>query len=1031
MTESIVNALMHLFAIIESVKDDDQVDSGQLIIKPYLTRSLNNQELTQAYLDLYYDYLSFHRNQPHPYDEETALATDVESILQVTKICNQLNQELLQHERIIVFLQLLELIQADLKVTDREEQFLMLVAMNFSIPTKEINDIKAFVLQKDGKGIDKHKALIIDNRMTEWPEDIAWMMRKKKAPGATEFHHLYVENMFGRILVLHIASINTFVFRYDGPLNLYVESHRIVPAKSYLLKPGSIIKGKTIRPIYETEITKKFLEEKSREHIVLSGRNLSFRFKNSKNGIHPFNFSEESGSLVGVMGGSGVGKSTLLNLLNGKLEATDGRVTLNGFSMENAARYGMIGFVPQDDLLVEELTVYQNLYFNARMCFSDFSRQQIKETVEKVLKELDLYDIKDLKVGDPLNKSISGGQRKRLNIALELLREPALLYVDEPTSGLSSMDSEKVMWLLKDLARKGKLVIVIIHQPSSEIFKLFDKLWILDKGGYPIYNGNPIDAVVYFKSASTHVNATESECPHCGNVIPDQILQIIEAKKIDDDGRPTRERKVAPEEWYSKYKDAIEPKIKHLKHDTSIPKSHFRLPDRWTQFLIFSKRNILSKLANRQYILINLLEAPVLVVIMAYFSKYSGMQGYAFADNKNLPVFLFMAVVVALFMGMSVSAEEIFKDRRIVERESFLNLSRFSYINSKVLFLFLLSAFQMMLFVVIGSLILEIEDVGWRYWIILFSTACFANMVGLAISSAFNSVITIYILIPLILVPQLLLGGAMIKFDDMHKALTNRVYVPFLGDIMASRWAYEALVVTQFKKNAYEENFFNVEKKISEASFNVSFRIPELETITNSLIAATDRTSESYEVRLDILKNEIIWLGQKAGTAEFSFLESLTAKGFNGSVGRSVLNYLETLKKRFLFLLEDATNEQEAIYNSIARNIGKEGILELKKTSHNEALADMVLNRSEVKLLQYGPDRLIQKKDPIFMDPDSSIGRAHLYSPVKIIGSHKIDTFWFNVMVLWVMTSVLYLLLVKDIFGKTVKGVWKPRLRKE
>src|SRR5690606_13136067 len=115
------------------------------------------------------------------------------------------------------------------------------------------------------------------------------------------------------------------------------------------------------------------------------------------------------------------------------------------------------------------------------------------------------------------------------------------------------------------------------------------------------------------------------------------------------------------------------------------------------------------------------------------------------------------------------------------------------------------------------------------------------------ISSAFNSVITIYILIPLILVPQLLLGGAMIKFDDMHKALTNRVYVPFLGDIMASRWAYEALVVTQFKKNAYEENFFNVEKKISEASFNVSFRIPELETITNSLIAATDRTSESYE----------------------------------------------------------------------------------------------------------------------------------------------------------------------------------------
>lgn len=1031
MTESIVNALMHLFAIIESVKDDNQVDSGQLIIRPYLTRSLNNQELTQAYLDLYYDYLSFYRNQPHPHDEETALATDVESILQVTKICNQLNQELLQHERIIVFLQLLELIQADLKVTDKEEQFLMLVAMNFSIPVKEISDIKAFVLQKDGKGIDKLKALIIDNRMTEWPEEMAWMMRKKKAPGATEFHHLFVENMFGRILVLHIASINTFVFRYDGPLNLYVESQRIVPAKSYLLKPGAIIKGKTIRAIYETEITKKFLEEKTRGHIVLTGRNLTFRFKNSDNGVHPFNFSEESGSLVGVMGGSGVGKSTLLNLLNGKMEPTDGRVTLNGFSMENAARYGMIGFVPQDDLLIEELTVYQNLYYNAKMCFSDFSREQIKHTVDKVLKELDLYEIRDLRVGDPLNKSISGGQRKRLNIALELLREPALLYVDEPTSGLSSMDSEKVMWLLKDLARKGKLVIVIIHQPSSEIFKLFDKLWILDKGGYPVYNGNPIDAVVYFKSASTQVNATESECPHCGNVIPDQILQIIEAKKIDDDGQPTQERRVSPGQWYERFRQNIDPHIQFFKHDTSIPKSQFRLPGQWKQFRIFSKRNLLSKLANQQYILINLLEAPVLVIIMAYFSKYSGLNGYTFADNKNLPVFLFMAVVVALFMGMSVSAEEIFKDRKIVERESFLNLSRLSYINSKVSFLFLLSAFQMMLFVVIARYVLEIEGISWRYWLILFSTACFANVVGLAISSAFNSVITIYILIPLILVPQLLLGGAMIKFDDMHKTLTNRVYVPFLGDIMASRWAYEALMVTQFKKNEYQKHFFDAEKKLSQASFNISFRFPELEAITNSLVQDTNKSAESYQVRLTILRNELRRLAGKSGTPEFTFLSSLTPKSFNENVGKSVLRYLETLKTRFYFLLDDATSEQEGIYNALVRNIGRDSIIGLKKATYNEALADMVLNRNELKLLQYGADRLIQKKDPVLMDPDSPYGRAHLYSPVKMIGSRKIDTFWFNVFVLWAMTGILYFLLVKDVFGRAVKGVWKTKLRKE
>ena len=233
------------------------------------------------------------------------------------------------------------------------------------------------------------------------------------------------------------------------------------------------------------------------------------------------------------MGGSGVGKSTLVNLLNGKIEPTSGRIHINGHTIHKASQEGVIGFVPQDDMLFEELTVYQNLYYNARICFSDFSPGLLDKTVCKVLEDLDLLEIKDLKVGDPLNKTISGGQRKRLNIALELMREPSVLFVDEPTSGLSSMDSEKVMILLKDLARKGKLVITIIHQPSSDIFKLFDKLWMLDKGGFPIYNGNPIDAVVYFKTMSTQVNAAESECTKCGNVIPEQILQIIEANEIN------------------------------------------------------------------------------------------------------------------------------------------------------------------------------------------------------------------------------------------------------------------------------------------------------------------------------------------------------------------------------------------------------------------------------------------------------------------------------------------------------------------
>ena len=250
------------------------------------------------------------------------------------------------------------------------------------------------------------------------------------------------------------------------------------------------------------------------------------------------NFRIESGNLIGLMGGSGVGKSTMLNLLNGKIAPGSGKIYINGYDIhaDSDKLKGLVGFVPQDDMLIGELTVYQNLYFNARLCFGDYNEEQLAATVDKVLYEFDLFEIKDLQVGDTLNKQISGGQRKRLNMGLELMREPAVLFVDEPTSGLSSFDSEKVMTLLNNQALSGKLIFAIIHQPSSDVLKMFDRLWILDKGGYMIYDGDSVEALVYFKTETSQANASESECPNCGNIETDDILNIIEVKVIDKAG---------------------------------------------------------------------------------------------------------------------------------------------------------------------------------------------------------------------------------------------------------------------------------------------------------------------------------------------------------------------------------------------------------------------------------------------------------------------------------------------------------------
>ena len=360
------------------------------------------------------------------------------------------------------------------------------------------------------------------------------------------------------------------------------------------------------------------------------------------NGLHHFSFNLESGQLVAIMGGSGVGKSTLLGIMNGNIRPDKGMITVNGHPLDSPDARQLIGFVPQDDLLIEELTVYQNLLYTARLCFARLTDEEIGQRVEKVLKELDLEEIKGLEVGSPIRKTISGGQRKRLNIALELIREPAILYLDEPTSGLSSSDSEKVIMLLKEQTHRGKLVVVNIHQPSSEIYKLFDCLWLLDRGGYPIYDGNPIEAITYFKQAAKYTDPDISVCSVCGNVNPELILNIIDSKKIDDSGNQTNIRKFTPEEWHAEYL-ASRPAFSPVEEE-ALPKNQQKKPSWFKQFLIFLERNIRTKLTNKQYLTITLLEAPLLALIVALLTRYMDGDEYTLLANKNFVSYIFMSV---------------------------------------------------------------------------------------------------------------------------------------------------------------------------------------------------------------------------------------------------------------------------------------------------------------------------------------------------------------------------------------------------
>ena len=559
----------------------------------------------------------------------------------------------------------------------------------------------------------------------------------------------------------------------------------------------------------------QFLKEEFKaSRVVYEVNNLEYRFKSGKVGIHHMSFKEESGRMVGIMGASGAGKSTLLGVLNGTNDPYDGEVLINGISIHKDKEKikGLIGYVSQDDLLIEELTVFENLYYNAKLCFDNLTEEEIISRVDSVLKNLGLYEIRNIQVGSPLNKKISGGQRKRLNISLELIREPAIMFLDEPTSGLSSRDSENILDLLKELARKGKLLFIVIHQPSSEIFKMFDKLIILDTGGYLIYNGNPIDSIEYFKRKIEQANYNESECYVCGNVNPEQIFNIVETKVFTESGQPTETRRISPADWSNLYK--AEKKEDKREPGGAIPEINFKTPNKLKQFIVFTKRDVLSKIADTQYLLITLLEAPVLAFFLAFLIRYFDESvknpHYTLYDNSNLPVYIFMSVIVAIFMGLTVSAEEIIKDRKILKREAFLNLSWNSYLMSKVFVQFAISAIQAFTFVLIGNGITGIRGMMFEYWLVLFSCWAGANMLGLVISDSFKAVVTIYILIPFLVIPQIILSGVMVKFEKLNPNISSPVAIPVYGEFITARWGYEALAVKQFINNKYEQPFYHL-----------------------------------------------------------------------------------------------------------------------------------------------------------------------------------------------------------------------------
>ncbi len=1032
MSEEILKALMELFALI--VKQD----SGILInereyVSGFLKKQLTSESVTE-YLALF-DELAGPVMQRSIQKEPSF--PSVKDSVKILGICKKINRTLNQEQKVVVLMRLYELLNTNRQFTLQRMNIINTVAEVFKISAVEFAAIEQYVKNDNPEDLINPSILFLS------PGDEKCDLCRKMVTG--------YQNT--RIIILRVSSVDLYFIKYISDDQLYLNGLPIRSGQVYTFAKGGSIKSQQGHSIYYSDISSTFLSDIIIHKISFTVENLTYQFREGLTAVNNVSFSVEEGKLIGIMGASGSGKSTLMNIMSGVQKPTSGIVRINGLDVaqENSELEGVFGYVPQDDLLIEDLTVFENLFFAASQCFKDKTRDEIGTLVDQTLSNLGLLEKRGLKVGSPFNKVISGGQRKRLNIALELIREPQVLFLDEPTSGLSSRDSENLLDLLRDLTLKGKLIFIVIHQPSSEIFKMFDKVIILDQGGYMAYFGNPVDSVIYFKTLDTQINSKQGECPLCGNVNPETIFNIIETQVVDEFGKYTDKRKVRPVEWANAFNSNYP--FTQVTEIKELPDKNLQRPGFIKQLLIYFSRDFKSKISNRQYVLLTLLEAPILGFVLSFIIRYipdPDSNVYIFSENENIPIYIFMSLIVALFLGLTISAEEIFRDRKILKRERFLNLSRNSYLLSKVLILVIISAIQSLLFISIANPILAIKGMYFHYWLALFTTAFCANMLGLNISAAFNSAITIYIVIPLLIIPMMVLSGAMFSFDKLNRKIGNVDKVPLIAEFMPTRWTYEALIVSQFKDNEYSkrvfttsgETYYDLQKKISEADFNKVHRIKALrdalettlfeyrsnpKNIGNSQDLVHKKQSRNFS-KLQLLRNELENMAVVYNVPPFNYISDLTPYEFNPGIADSVTKYLNRMDRIFSKISNTASDKRDLFYNMNDLLLKK-----LEDEYYNYKLLEIVTKPYERKKILVYNNTLVQNTDPVYLDPYKRgflDFRTHFYAPSKYIFGLKTDTFAFNISLVLLSSVVLYLMLYFELLGKAVSFIENLKFRK-
>ncbi|MCD4651308.1 MAG: ATP-binding cassette domain-containing protein [Candidatus Cloacimonetes bacterium] len=563
---------------------------------------------------------------------------------------------------------------------------------------------------------------------------------------------------------------------------------------------------------------------------------LKHYFRDGSTALDGISLEAAKGEFIAIMGQSGCGKSTLLRCIAGDVIPSYGSLIIDGkdFYRNQGFFSQYIGYIPQDDLLYSSLTVYENLLCRGRLQMPNISEDQLNRKIDNLLMETNLLHRKHTQVGDFKNVRLSGGERKRLNIALELLSEPTLIVCDEPTSGLSSLDSEQIINMLKSLSKQGKIVIISVHQPGPDIFSKFDQILLMDRGGKQVFFGRVSDAFSYFDMEFAQLQHNSDEI---GNKrvqgMSEYLYQIIEYPELNDDGRPAYiqeggnlvvKRKFPAQYWRQKFKrlrlieliHIDESKLKsNLKVKQARPRRRLNFSSHLIQMKTFLYRNFINKLRNKSNNYITFAEAPLLALLVSFILRFTpDGDGYSYNNNTNLGIFLFISIIIFIFLGLSNSIEEILSERRILLREKKLSIKLSYFLFSKLLSLSFFALIQVVLYYIVAMLLLDIRGIFIWSIVYFFFSSLIGISLGLLISCFISDIKAVINILPVLLIPQIIFGGAILEFERMNKTLTvvEGNPIPEVVQVIPSRWLFEGVYTAYAKNNTYEGTLDSVER---------------------------------------------------------------------------------------------------------------------------------------------------------------------------------------------------------------------------